>query len=148
METTQNEHLDWNFPQQFYNQLELLFTRPNIQIPDQYIRKQDGVHLSSIQMVFKYWTIWHPTSFQHLNTNLVSIFKSPLCIKIIPLNLLQVKRRKEGLKRAKRWKFQGLSLHQIFVQIICFQLGNYIHSSIGLGFMKLEPQLAQRALTS
>ena len=64
METTQNEHLDWNFPQQFYNQLELLFTRPNIQIPDQYIRKQDGIHLSSIQMVFKYWTIWHPTSFQ------------------------------------------------------------------------------------
>ena len=47
METTQNEHLDCNFPQQFYNQLELLFTRPNIQIPDQYIRKQDGVQYSN-----------------------------------------------------------------------------------------------------
>ena len=37
----------------------------------QYKRKQDGIHLlgiqmvwlSGIQMVFEYWTIWHPTSF-------------------------------------------------------------------------------------
>ena len=28
-----------------------LWTRPTIWIPNQYIRKQDGVHLSSIQMV-------------------------------------------------------------------------------------------------
>ena len=42
-----------------------------IQVPDQYIRKQDGVHASSIQMVrqsgiqmaFKYRTIRNPTSF-------------------------------------------------------------------------------------
>ena len=29
----------------------VLCTRPTIQIPNQYIRKQDGIHLSSIQMV-------------------------------------------------------------------------------------------------
>ena len=48
-----------------------LCSRLTIQILDQNIRKQDGVHmsgiqmvlLSSIQMAFKYWTIWHPTSF-------------------------------------------------------------------------------------
>ena len=28
-----------------------------------YIRKQDGVHLSYIQMTFEYQTIWHSTSF-------------------------------------------------------------------------------------
>ena len=40
-------------------------------IPDQYIRKQDGVHLFNIQMTFEYQTIWHPTSVYHLNTKLV-----------------------------------------------------------------------------
>ena len=35
-----------------------LYTRPTIPIPDLNIRKQDGVHLSSIQMAFKYQTIW------------------------------------------------------------------------------------------
>ena len=47
-------------------------TRRTIQIPNQYIRKQDGVHFSSfqiaglsgIQMTFKYQTIWHPTPFR------------------------------------------------------------------------------------
>ena len=42
-----------------------------LQILEQYIRKQDCVHLfgiqmvglSGIQMAFKYRTIWHPTSF-------------------------------------------------------------------------------------
>ena len=29
----------------------VLCTRPTIQIPDQYIRKQDGVYLSSIKMI-------------------------------------------------------------------------------------------------
>ena len=40
--------------------------RQTIQIPDQYIRKQAGVHLSGqmvglygIQVSFKYQTIWH-----------------------------------------------------------------------------------------
>ena len=41
-----------------------------IWIPDQYVRKQDGIHLSDIQMVgllgiqmaFEFQTIWHPTS--------------------------------------------------------------------------------------
>ena len=49
----------------------VLCTRPTIQIPDQYIRKKDGVHLydilmvrlSGIQMALKNQTIWHPTSF-------------------------------------------------------------------------------------
>ena len=46
-------------------------TKPTIRIPDQYIRKQDGIHLSGIQMVglsgiqmaFENQTIWHSTSF-------------------------------------------------------------------------------------
>ena len=50
----------------------VLCTRPTIQIPDQYISKQDGLHLSIIQMVglsgikmaCENQTIWHPTSFQ------------------------------------------------------------------------------------
>ena len=61
-------------------------------IPDQHIRKQDDVHLSSIQMVVQlgiqraFQTIWHPTSFRpfkyrysnhlntkHLNTGLFSV---------------------------------------------------------------------------
>ena len=36
----------------------VLFTRPIIQILDQYI-KQDGAYMSAdMQMAFKYWTIW------------------------------------------------------------------------------------------
>ena len=58
----------------------VLGTILTIQIPDQFTRKQDGVHLSGIQMVglssiqmaFEYQTIWHLTSFfDHLNTKLV-----------------------------------------------------------------------------
>ena len=44
----------------------VLCTWVTIQTPDQYIRKQDGTHLSGIQMTFKYQTIWHPASFQPL----------------------------------------------------------------------------------
>ena len=52
----------------------------------QYIRKQDGFHLSSIQMVglfsiqiaFKYQTIQHPTSFWPLEYLTSSLFRSPL----------------------------------------------------------------------
>ena len=48
-----------------------LCTRPTIRIPDQYIRKQDGVHLpgiqivglSGIQMAFENWTIRIPSEF-------------------------------------------------------------------------------------
>ena len=57
----------------------VLCTRPTIQIPKQYIRKQDGIYLSDIQIVglsgiqmaFKNRTIWHPTSFWPSNTRLV-----------------------------------------------------------------------------
>ena len=57
----------------------VLCTRLTIWIPDQYIRKQDGVHLSGIQMVglssvqmaFEYQTIWYPTSFYLWNTGLI-----------------------------------------------------------------------------
>ena len=58
----------------------VLYTRLIILIPNQYIRKQNGNHLSDIQVVrlsciqmtFKYQTIWHPTSFcDHLNAELV-----------------------------------------------------------------------------
>ena len=46
--------------------------RLTIQILDQYIRKQNGIHLSGtqwlvcpvIQLAFKYQTIWHLTSFR------------------------------------------------------------------------------------
>ena len=49
----------------------VLCTKLTIQTLDQYIRKQDGIHLSviqmiqlsSIQMALKYLTIWHLTSF-------------------------------------------------------------------------------------
>ena len=57
----------------------VICTRLTICIPDQKMRKQDGVHLSDIQMVFKYQTIWHPTSFDHLNTELVW-YSDPHCI--------------------------------------------------------------------
>ena len=71
-----------------------LWASPTIQISDQYIRKQDGVHLSSIQMVrlsgiqmpFQNQTIWNPTSswpFQY-QTSLVFIsqlyFVSSSCL--------------------------------------------------------------------
>ena len=64
----------------------VLYTRPTIQILDQCIGKQNGVHLSSIQMVwlsgfqmaFEYWTIWHPTAFQPLEYRTSSVLRSPL----------------------------------------------------------------------
>ena len=62
-----------------------LCLRPTIQIPDQYIRKQDGIHLSSIQIVglsgiqmaFKNQTIWHLTSFQPFEYRTSLQFRSP-----------------------------------------------------------------------
>ena len=42
----------------------ILCTIPTIWIPDQYIREQDGIHLSGIQMAFKHQTIWHSTTFR------------------------------------------------------------------------------------
>ena len=55
-------------------------------ITDQYVRKQDGVYLSSIQMVglssfqmaFKYKTILHSTSFRPIKYRNSSVFRSPL----------------------------------------------------------------------
>ena len=50
---------------------------------DWYIRKQDDAHLSAIQMVwlisiqmaFKYRTIWHPTSFQQFKYRTSFLFR-------------------------------------------------------------------------
>ena len=61
-------------------------TRPTIWILDQYLRNQDGIHLSGIhmvglsgiQMVFEYWTIWHPTSFRPFEYWTSLVFRSPL----------------------------------------------------------------------
>ena len=58
---------------------------------DQYLRKQDDVHLSGIQMVqlfgiqmaSKYQTIWHPTSFQPFKCQTSWVFRFPLYLKII-----------------------------------------------------------------
>ena len=57
---------------------------PTIQIPDQYIQKHDGVHLSIIQMVrlssiqraFYYRTVWHPTSFWPFEYRTSLVFRS------------------------------------------------------------------------
>ena len=65
----------------------VLCTRLTILIPDQYVRKQDGINfsgiqmvgLSSIQLAFKKWTIWHPTSFQPFEYQTSLVFRSPLC---------------------------------------------------------------------
>ena len=61
-------------------------TRPTIWILDQYLRKQDGVHLLGIQMVglagihmaFKNQTIWHLASLGPFEYRTSSIFRSPL----------------------------------------------------------------------
>ena len=68
---------------------------------DRYIRKQDGVRLSSIQMVglsgiqmaFGYQTSWHPISFRPFEFQ-TSVFRSPLFytlrvefLKICTLNI-------------------------------------------------------------
>ena len=60
----------------------ILCTRPTIQITDQCIRKQDGIHLSGtqtvglfhIQMTLKNQTIWHPWPEYQIS----SLFGSPL----------------------------------------------------------------------
>ena len=64
----------------------VLCTRLTIQILDQYIRKQDGIHLSGIQMVglsgiqmlLEYGTIWHLTLFRSFEYQTRSLFRSPL----------------------------------------------------------------------
>ena len=61
-------------------------SRPSIQIPEQYIRKQDGVHLSGIQMVglpgiqmaFENQNIWHQPLLDHSKTILVW-YSDPHC---------------------------------------------------------------------
>ena len=47
-----------------------------IWILDHYIRKQDGFHLSGIQMAFENQTIWHSTSFQPFEYQIRSVFRS------------------------------------------------------------------------
>ena len=64
----------------------VLCTRLTMWIPDQYKRKQDGLHFYGIQIVrlfgihmaFKYWTIWHPTTFQPFEYRTSLVFRSPL----------------------------------------------------------------------
>ena len=68
----------------------VLCTTPTNQIPDQYIRKADGNHLSGIQMVglssilvaFENQNIWHPTSFQPFVYQTSSVFRSPLYLPL------------------------------------------------------------------
>ena len=65
----------------------VLCTRPTIWIPDQYIRKQDSIHLSGIQMVrlsiFKWYLNTRQFGIQplldHLITQLVW-YSDPHCI--------------------------------------------------------------------
>ena len=56
----------------------VLCTRLTIWKPNQCIRKQDGVHLSGIQVALECRTIWHPTSFppSKYQTSSVTNFKS------------------------------------------------------------------------
>ena len=62
----------------------VICTRPTAQIPNQYIRKQDGVHLSGIQMVelssiqmaLKNRTFGIQHLFDYLNTRLDQISDS------------------------------------------------------------------------
>ena len=62
----------------------VLCTTPTIQIFDLYIRKQDGIHLSiiqmvglsSIQMTFQNQTFWHPTSFRPFKYQTSLVFRS------------------------------------------------------------------------
>ena len=64
----------------------VLCTSRTIRILDQNKRKQDGVHLSGIQMVglsgiqmaFENQTIWHLTSFRPFEYQTSSVFRSPL----------------------------------------------------------------------
>ena len=58
-------------------------------VPDQYIRKQDDVHLSGIKMVglsgiqmaIKNRTIWHPTSFQPFEYQTILVYDTWLHLK-------------------------------------------------------------------
>ena len=64
----------------------VLESRPTILIFDQYIRKQNGIHLSgiqmlglsSIQMAIEYRTIWYPTFIQPFDYQTCLVFRSPL----------------------------------------------------------------------
>ena len=57
----------------------VLCTRPTIQIPDQYIIKQDvASYLSGIQMALENQTNWHPTSFRPFKYQTSSVFRSCL----------------------------------------------------------------------
>ena len=56
----------WSFEYQTFWISVLLWTKPDIWILDQYIRKQDDIHFSIIQMAFKCQTMWHPTSTNKL----------------------------------------------------------------------------------
>ena len=66
---------DWVFK---WSIAYILCTRLTIQILDQYIWNQDGIHLSGIQMAFQNQTIWHQNSFRPFEYWISSVFRSPL----------------------------------------------------------------------
>ena len=80
------------------------------------MRKQDVVHLSSIQMVglsgiqmaFENQTIWHPTSFRPFEHQASLVFRSPLYNNILTLNL------NEQLKLQIQNRHNILSLPALF----------------------------------
>ena len=82
--------LFWSLYFKWFRIQMVLCTRPTIWIPDQYIRKQDGIHFSCIQMVglygiqmaFKNQTMWHPTSFPPFEYQTSSVFRSPLYLRV------------------------------------------------------------------
>ena len=69
----------------------LLYDHPML-ISDQFIRKRDGIHLSSIQMAFEtgIWKpdIWHSTSFGPFKYPTSLVFRSPLYTQPSMRNLL------------------------------------------------------------
>ena len=90
--------LKFRFQMVWYSYGRFMFyvkcTRPTIRILDQNIRKQDGVHvsgiqivgLSGIQMAFEYQTIWHPTSYWPFEYQTSSVFRSLLYLQKFTLN--------------------------------------------------------------
>ena len=75
---------------QYLNGPSRLCTSPTIWIPNQYIRKEYGIHLSgiqmialsSIQMAFQNQTIWHSTSFWPFEYQTSLVFRSPLYLNV------------------------------------------------------------------
>ena len=99
-----------------------LYNKPTIQILDQYIRKQQGIHLSGIQMVglsgiqmsFENQTIWHPTSFRPFEYCPSLVFRSPLYVlyKFYGLHLGQESKRAHNNINKSSFTRRVLSIQQ------------------------------------